>query len=296
MINNSVLPYILEAHLVDHCNLNCNGCSHFAPLVQAEVFLDAEIFLRDLKRMSEIYQDIYEIRLMGGEPLLHPKIIDFIKFSRQTYPQTNISISTNGMLLTKMPEHFWQACVENKAFIKITNYPIKLDLEKIVQIGKLHQVRIKIPKRITEFFQFINIKGDSDPRKSFRTCRAMYTTPFIRDGKLYSCSFAPHVHLFNDYFKQEIPVSENDSINIFEDVNSDEINKFLANPIPLCSWCKTQRPYSKWDRSRHEINEWTSAETNNRFYFVELAKYKMISTFHQLKQESEMKKRTNYGN
>jgi molybdenum cofactor biosynthesis enzyme MoaA len=82
MKNNPMLPYIVETHLVDHCNLNCKGCSHFASLVPGEVFTDIEIFKRDIARLSQIFIDVYEIRLMGGEPLLHPDIDTFtVSFS-----------------------------------------------------------------------------------------------------------------------------------------------------------------------------------------------------------------------
>ena len=291
MNNDSLFPYIVETHLVDHCNLNCQGCSHFAPLVSGEVFSDFENFKRDLLRLGQIFHDVYEIRLMGGEPLLHPDINTFIKFSRQTFPKANIAVSTNGVLLQKMPGAFWKTCAENNAYIKMTNYPIHLDFNAIKQMGKSYQVRIKIPKQVDAFFQFINIKGDSDPVRSFQTCRAMYTTPFLRDGKLYSCSFAPHVHLFNDYFKQEIPVSEKDSISMLEGVTPREIFEFLCHPIPLCKWCRTKRSYLKWGRSKKDINEWTSGEVDGISHFFEVKKNSVISAYHQVKQSSGMKKR-----
>ncbi len=291
MNNEAFLPYIIEFHLVDHCNLNCAGCSHFAPLVRDEVFSDFSTFKRDLLRLSQIFTDVYEIRLMGGEPLLHSGIKDFIEFSRQTFPKTNLSVSTNGVLLQKMPAAFWQTCAANNVLVKLTNYPINLDFLAIKQLGKSHHVRMKIPKRVNAFFQFINIKGDSNPSQSFRNCRAMYTTPFLRDGNLYSCSFAPHVHFFNEYFKQSIPVTENDSIYILGDVTTQQVHTFLANPIPLCQWCKTKRPYANWGRSKGDINEWISGEANAFSHFFEFRRNSAISAYHKAKHIYEMRER-----
>ncbi len=291
MINDSILPYIIEFHLVDHCNLNCAGCSHFAPLVKEEVFSDFINFKRDLMRLRQVFDDVYEIRLMGGEPLLHPQINGFIEFSRQTFPKANISISTNGMLLLKMPAAFWQSCAVNHVLVKLTNYPISLNFSAINQLGRSYQVRLKIPKQVNAFFQFINIQGDSNPSHSFRNCRAMYTTPFLRDGRLYSCSFAPHVHLFNEYFHQDIPVTQNDSINLFGDVTPQQVHTFLANPIPLCQWCKTNRPYTNWGRSNGDITEWISGEADSFSHFFEIRRNAAISAYHRGKQLLEMRKR-----
>lgn len=291
MIKDSILSYILEFHLVDHCNLNCAGCSHFAPLVRGEAFSDLNTFKRDLFRLRQLFDDVYEIRLMGGEPLLHPDINGFIEFSRQTYPKANISVSTNGVLLQKMPAAFWRTCAANDVLVKLTNYPINLNFSSIKQLANSYRVRLKIPKQVNTFFQFINNKGDSNPSQSFQNCRAMYTTPFLRDGRLYSCSFAPHVHLFNEYFKQEIPVTENDSINILSDVTPQQVHTFLANPIPLCQWCKTKRPYMNWGRSKGDITEWISGEADSFSHFFEIKRNAAISVYHRGKQLLEMRAR-----
>lgn len=290
-INATVLPYIIELHLVDHCNLNCAGCSHFAPLVKDEVFSDFNTFKRDILRLRQIFSDVYEIRLMGGEPLLHPDINGFIEFSRQTFPKANVSVSTNGVLLQNLPSVFWQTCAVNNVLVKLTKYPIRLDLSEIKRLGKSYRVRIKIPNQVNAFFQFINIKGDSNPAQSFGNCRAMYTTPFLRDGKLYSCSFAPHVYLFNEYFNQDIPVTDGDYINILEDVTPQQVHHFLENPIPLCKWCKTMRPYVNWSRSKGDINEWISGEANSFTHFFEIKRNAVISAYHKIKQTSEMVQR-----
>jgi hypothetical protein len=190
-----------------------------------------------------------------------------------------------------MPAVFWQTCSSNDVLVKLTNYPIHLNYAAIKELAKTYRVQIKIPKQVNAFFQFININGDSNPALSFRNCRAMYTTPFLRDGKLYSCSFAPHVHLFNEYFNQNIPVTENDSINILDAVTPQQVHHFLANPIPLCRWCKTKRPYANWTRSKGDISEWINGEAESISHFFEIRKHTAISAWHKLKQVSEMSRR-----
>jgi hypothetical protein len=59
---------------VDHCNLNCKGCTAFSPVAE-EKFMDVNMFERDCERLAELTGGKIElIDLLGGEPLLHPKI------------------------------------------------------------------------------------------------------------------------------------------------------------------------------------------------------------------------------
>jgi molybdenum cofactor biosynthesis enzyme MoaA len=57
----NILPY-LEFHLTDHCNLNCKGCSHFCSIAN-ENYLSMESFLKDMKRLSEIFRNYLSITI-----------------------------------------------------------------------------------------------------------------------------------------------------------------------------------------------------------------------------------------
>lgn len=78
-------PYLryLETHLCDHCNLNCKSCTHFCPLVTEPTFTDLEQYTKDIRTLSKKLA-IRTIRLMGGEPLLHPQVNDFIRVTRSS--------------------------------------------------------------------------------------------------------------------------------------------------------------------------------------------------------------------
>ena len=44
----------IETHLVDHCNLNCKGCSHFSPLVGKPFYKDYNEFKKEIEQLSKI--------------------------------------------------------------------------------------------------------------------------------------------------------------------------------------------------------------------------------------------------
>jgi hypothetical protein len=285
MSHTSTFPYILETHLADHCNLNCKGCSHFSPLVGGEKFTDIEIFKRDMARLRQLFDNIYEIRLMGGEPLLHPELLSFFEVTRQTFPGARIALFTNGIRLPTMSDMFWDGCAQNHIRVKLSYYPIELNIHEIKRKARKKHVRIKIPRPIKSFFKHINISGDSDPNASFRSCRMMFKTPQLRDGKLYPCFFPAYVHYFSAYFNESIFADEKDSIDLFGDVSPAKILKFMDRRIPMCRWCLTRRRYEKWGFSGKDIHEWIGPGADGIPHFFRSIQTRFLHLFHESKRK-----------
>lgn len=75
----------LDYHITDHCNLNCQGCSVFAPVAEKR-FADLDSFEKDMRDLHTLIGDaIQQIHLLGGEPLLHPKAEQFAQICRSVF-------------------------------------------------------------------------------------------------------------------------------------------------------------------------------------------------------------------
>ncbi|MBQ9003795.1 MAG: hypothetical protein IJ087_18270, partial [Eggerthellaceae bacterium] len=82
----------LDVQVCDHCNLRCAGCLHFAPLAE-ESFLDVKAYEHDLQRLASIsgIEGYFgSVALMGGEPLLHPRLVDVVRITRAHLPQQDV--------------------------------------------------------------------------------------------------------------------------------------------------------------------------------------------------------------
>ena len=64
------------------------------------------------------------ITLLGGEPLLHPEIIECLKIARNNFKECPIILLTNGVILLNKEhdEHgnIFQTCKDNNIIISIT--------------------------------------------------------------------------------------------------------------------------------------------------------------------------------
>lgn len=257
-----ILDY-LETHLVDHCNLNCRGCGHFSSISEKH-FTSFSTFSRDFNRLKEIFDNISVIRLMGGEPLLHPDVPMFAACARTSFPKAGIWLVTNGILLPKQPEIFWETCFTNDIAVQITQYPIGLDLEGITKKAASFSVQLVISPAVSSFMQFMNPAGDSDPAVSFRNCQARFKCPFLRDGRISLCVLPATMHIFNQRYQTSIPVAEADSIDIFGHVQASDILDFLSRPSPLCRWCLADWPTFQWSVATKNIGDWTGSDGDPR--------------------------------
>lgn len=252
-----------ETHLVEHCDLNCQMCTHFSPLAHPD-FAKIEIFAADMRRMRELFQnEISRILLLGGEPLLHPAVSDFLEIARKNFPYTEIILYTNGLKLPKMGPNFWKSCLENRISITMTQYPVPADYDYIERLLKENHVPYQYcntPNRSKRSSHYpLDLEGRQDPRKNFLTCDMANRCVFLKEGRLYTCVVIPNIQHFNEYFHQHVEVSPFDSIDIYQAATSLEIIRFLASPPPFCRYCDVSRRtiLHEWACSKRLIEEWT---------------------------------------
>ncbi|MBP1664171.1 MAG: radical protein [Bacteroidetes bacterium] len=256
---------ILHLHLVDHCNLNCRGCDNFSPLAP-EVFADILTFENDCARMSKLVGNrVDEIQLLGGEPLLHPQVTEFIRISRKYFPEVPVNIISNGILLPKQPDDFWETCHKHNINIIVTKYPVKIDHNKIEQLAKKHQVRLSYygnTESIEKNMQLLplDLDGKQDAQDSFLRCARANRCISLDNGKLYTCSLIPYVKYFNRKFNQDLRISTNDYIDIYQAKNMEEIMNFVSKPMPFCRYCNIKgiEDGISFDISKKQITEWTT--------------------------------------
>ncbi len=251
-------------HLADHCNLNCKCCDHFSPIAK-EKFADLASFEKDIRRLGELCGGYARrINLQGGEPLLHPNAAAFAIAARNHFPVGQILFTTNGILLPKQEDRFWKVCAEYRIEIEITKYPIGLPYQEIKEkadafgvICRFYGSTQSIQK--CTYLIPLDLSGKQDIRSNFNGCSHANECIMLKDGRLYTCTVAPNIEHFNNYFGQDLYLSEKDSIDIYQAQTLTQITDFLAKPIPFCRYCNVAgRRYGiEWGQSKRDICEWT---------------------------------------
>lgn len=259
-----ILEYFV-LNILDHCNLCCKGCDHFAAIAE-ERFVSLEHIEKDLARMSELMnQQVARIGIMGGEPLLHPELLQILALAREYFPNTLLQLVTNGLLLMNQSEEFWQTCKEHNIVIVNTKYPINLDYDGMIARAEKYGVTFEHygntgEKMKTSYKMPLDLSGKQNPRSNYLKCHHSNNCALLMEGKFYACTVAPNVKIFNKRFGTNLQLVEEDYLDIYKVTDKHEILKFLSRPIPFCRFCDVEhRQYGlEWERSKQIKEEWLS--------------------------------------
>lgn len=107
----------LEINAVVHCNLSCIGCAHASPISPRSV-ASPETVRRDLANLATVVS-ADAVRVLGGEPLLHPDFDGLLRAIRDSGVSPTIRVVTNGTLLHRST-WTWLDLVDQ---VHVSHYP-----------------------------------------------------------------------------------------------------------------------------------------------------------------------------
>jgi MoaA/NifB/PqqE/SkfB family radical SAM enzyme len=88
-------PWAAHLYVTDQCNLDCHYCNEYDNSVPHPDTADLKRFMRKIRELG-----VARIGFQGGEPLLHPDIVELVRYAK-SLGFYKVSMSTNGLLLTR---------------------------------------------------------------------------------------------------------------------------------------------------------------------------------------------------
>lgn len=231
-LEDMILPSI-ELHTVDFCNLNCKGCAHFSPLFEKKI-PDFNIRIRDLFLLKELFCRILMVSLLGGEPLLNPELHQYLIEARKYFPNEEIQIITNGILLLKVDDKLLKIISENRITVVISEYePTHKIIAKIEERLQKFQIDYSVREMgIKERFNRpLSIVANSRYNKK---CISEGCTA-ICDGKIARCPTLLYINKFNEKFGQTLP--DYGILDLMDYKDGQTLLNKLKEKVPLCKYC-----------------------------------------------------------
>ena len=113
-----------EFYITNVCNLACHDCNRFNNFARkGHINFNEEQYIEFATRFN-----LGVISIIGGEPLLHPGLLSYIKGLRKLWPTSDLIITSNGLTLNKV-KHLYEYCVANRCGLEISFHD-KDDLDK----------------------------------------------------------------------------------------------------------------------------------------------------------------------
>lgn len=247
-------PFIghLEIHIVDRCNLNCKGCTHYAPISNKQtVSLDG--IKQDIRRLSELFDNIIECWLLGGEPLLEPDLLrDVITEFRKYFPKTDLSITTNGLLIPELKQDDIDIIKSNNVTMMISDYTATNQMrEQIKARFESEGISYTIGKPRQDFHVMKIETPSFKPDRMNDRC-VISEIAYLKNGKLSKCPESLLVKKMDEAFGTSVYCA--DEIDIYKEKNAWDIFTKLINPIASCAYCNyPSREYRPWEPFGSEL-------------------------------------------
>ncbi len=258
----SNISIYFECCLTHHCNLNCACCDHFCPIAE-EWYLDIDKFENDLKAIQKLFPNkVDQIRLTGGEPTLHPKVEKFFGITRKYFPEAEILLYTNGLLLKSIKDSFWAECNKNNIKLSITQYPISMDYEELEKLIHSYNVELQWSNGAEQkqMWHFpLDVTGSQNAEESYDECYHGHSCIELYEGRLYPCSIIPHMQEYEKKYLVKMLGNEysNFGINIHDPaITAEDVVEFLITPPGACKYCNVKCreivPYAKSTQNKKE--------------------------------------------
>ncbi len=246
---NEGKPYLsqVEIHIMDSCNLNCSGCTHFSNLWDKNLIYDFNQYLADLHILSRrvFFSTLF---LLGGEPFLNPNLADYLYAARAILPNTEIVLVTNGLLIPQQSEEVLEALRRTEISVEVSVYPPTAKmLEKIEKTLSDHGVCMCIRAERPAFSAILGVRGNSNPYVTQRSCGNSFCR-YVRNGKLYKCPVDALSHKYSETFDVPLPVSE--GIDLYAE-HFERMLPLLDAPVQLCRFCSEKPRIFMWSSTNH---------------------------------------------
>jgi len=256
---NVTRPLRLEFVVTDYCNLNCVGCTHYSPLAAKE-FEPLEQLERNMSHLSEVCRgQIRQLYLIGGETLLYPWLKDAMRMLRRYFPDGELSIFTNGLMLPRMDEEFWQLCRELDFVIALTRYPVKFDYDAVERLCRDNRVRHTVfddRSMADSFFRFaLDPAKKQNGRLSHFKCYNRGCLSVVGD-RLYPCSISGCVSHLNKAHGTKFEHCDGDWLNVADITDVSQIKRLRDRKVPFCDYCVYPITSVKYAPSKREASEW----------------------------------------
>ena len=248
MGNNKLWRPAIEFNLTEHCNLRCEHCDHASSRLPTK-FADLDEFARDIQKLSTVLH-AGEFKFAGGEPLLHPGLLDFLQVAKTAKIANRLVLLTNGVRLHTAPAELWDL-IDGMWISVYPGVKYRFDWDWVQQMADQHEIFIwrKETPEFVESSLIEEIHSDNFVRMIFENCdRAhLFSCHTIHEGRYFICE--PSVWMEKRLGLHGIPFQnrESDSVAIHNNPNLyDDLDEMIRRQEPLqaCRYC-----LGSWARS-----------------------------------------------
>lgn len=191
----------LEIHASHACNFTCESCSHFSNNGHKGLLTPEDADYQMGLWSNRLNPQWFSV--LGGEPLLNPRIEEFLEVARKHW-KNSVELITNGFLLPKFP-NLGQVINRLNVSLIISKHGDSPEFnEKWNQImaylaennirHTIRNIKSRWSRRYKGYGPNVMPYEDNRPESSWNICPCKHCLQIL-DGKLYKCSVITYLQI-----------------------------------------------------------------------------------------------------
>ena len=229
----------IDLVLTEKCSLKCKNCSNLMQYYEQPIDNDLELLIKSFDNFMKAVDYCYEVRMIGGEPLMYKNINRVIEHVLSKKNIGNIIIYTNGTIVPKGNKI--NVFKNPKIYFKISNYGSHSKnvekLEKTLSENNIHY----ITERVTTWQDCAKIddfkRSDELNKEIFGNCCVNETLTMLH-GKLYLCPYSAHVEnlkIIKPKVKEHIELFSPDTSDLKTEIRNLYFGKEFLEACKVCN-------------------------------------------------------------
>ncbi len=222
----------LDVVVTERCSLRCLNCSNLMQYYKKPRDCSINLLLNSLNKFMQNVDELYEARVLGGEPFIYKELPLVIKRLASYDNCSKIIIFTNGTIVPKDVSYL----KDKKVSVMISDYGT-LSRNKVSLMKLLEKMKIPFVLEKVDIWQdcakIKYRKRSKDKLKQiFGNC-CVYDVLTLLHGKLYRCPFAAHAENLE-------AISTEEHIDLIEETQlKDKIRNLSSckDFIQACQYC-----------------------------------------------------------
>lgn len=251
----------LESNLARHCSLACTSCNHGSAVAE-RWFMEPESMERDLAQLGQAAHFQFHC-LQGGEPTLNKRFLEFMDVQERSGIAEHYGMLTNGTLLDRMPDGFWERVANGRFEIRVSWYPAlkKETLAYMKAKGAEYRVNLRISNEFESFLHMFHDNADGG-RAEWKVCPWKRCWS-VHEGMFFNC---PQTAFLPGQFPEKFPHMKDaplaDGVPV-AGITEEKIRWMMEHEEPLraCANCTGgTKSRIKWSEERNRA-QWLEKST-----------------------------------
>lgn len=225
----------LDFMITEKCSLRCKDCLNLMQYYTKPRNFDKNILKKEIDLLTDKFDEIAEIRILGGEPFMNSDIYEIIQYCQQKDNIKMVTVFTNGTIMPNLNR------INNERLLfYISYYGVEKQkpMELIENLKKKNIDFIYNDFSQSKWIKNGEIKANNLNEKGllslFQHCLSRKCVTFV-EGKIYHCEFVANAERLC-----AIPSDVSNSVDLTNPkISKEQLIDYLFNNSFLdgCRWC-----------------------------------------------------------